>query len=246
MALDCCNELIGLGGETSFILRADLYMFKKQYELAIEDSKKHLETHDSPRAYGIIGCSFYYLKNYEESSKYLNKAVELDNSFTPDNFEVLTLHMESLYKLEKYGECLEISELILNYNSQIDKALYFKGLCLKHAGKYKEAMNIFDQLKSKEYYLKCQNHKASCYISLSEFEKALGCLDEYIGKISDKLSTSKEHFEKGYCHWKLRQYEKAVACFTTAEGMKPENLKEILELKKKCLNCMAIESEEKS
>ena len=170
-------------------------------------------------------------KKTNEFNKAENILKDLLNSLDKSNdlyYKTLILLSDVYFNKEDYSKSVEISNEIIK-SDKIEykaKGLYNKFWALYKFGKYKEAINVFNELikinKNDKIVENTRAAVSNIYYLLGQYSNAIKTADLVKGEnINENLS-----YLKGLCYMELENYEKAIDSF---EFSAKSNDKEIAE-----------------
>lgn len=158
-----------------------VYNNKKEYQKALEYFDKALTLVDNGKDTSNLTLLLYStfqekgkaliglnkneeaVKCYEESIKYINKALENK----PDDINLLITKGSSLFSLKKFEDAIKCFDKVLSIDKDNYYALASKGFLLSNLGKFKEAIEYYDKaLKIKPDDTWCLNNKEKALASL--------------------------------------------------------------------------------
>jgi tetratricopeptide (TPR) repeat protein len=114
--------------------RASLYLDDGKYELARQDAERAREIEDDAEVEMYLGFALYYLGQFEESLKCINKSIEYDAAYLPSYLYGGTFCLEQ----EEYDKALQYLNLALRLDPQNVTATMYKGIALVELEKTEE------------------------------------------------------------------------------------------------------------
>ncbi|XP_054267163.1 sperm-associated antigen 1-like [Macrosteles quadrilineatus] len=109
-----------------------LNLIEEEAQIYSNAEKEILAEHENLR-----GNEFYQAKDYEEAEKYYTASLAIHPTAKTFNNRA-----SCRLKLAKYSEAIEDADKTLELEANNIKALYRKGIALKHLNKYQEALQI--------------------------------------------------------------------------------------------------------
>lgn len=161
----------------AFEKRAQCYEKLNKTELAAKDYKLLTGIDPDEEIYFYkTGVNLSKLDRYEESNRYVNKALELEKKY----IEALDLKTYNLLQLRKYREAHETANFAIKLESRAD-LYYKKGIALYYLENYEDAELCFRKVLSKEN----KNYKAMVWLgrTLTKNEKLPLALSQFIEAI---------------------------------------------------------------
>jgi len=156
------------------------------------------------------------MKEYEESIKVIDKAIEL----IPTQLNLYTTKIFLLIAAKREIEALELIDELLKQYPQLKSMLYLqKSFIYFQIKKYDEALEVIDDLlKIKPKDIKVINNKALFLAYLERKEEAIKTA-EYLVSLNPKLGNSYDTY--GEVLMTLGEYENAIAKYKKALEIEP-------------------------
>ena len=185
------NEIIGQ------LARA--YIKVQNYEKAIEVLKSIEKDEKNTMLWNYrMGCSYFYLKDYEKAEEYFLKAYNLE----PEDENIKDFLMDiyiNLSKQVKFGEDdLDNQKKALNY-----------------------ALKAKDYMTTDDKKIECYSYLAFLYNKFTEYQKAEELLKIVISLGRDDLWI---HSELGYCLGELNKLEESLEHYLKVIELEPNNI----------------------
>jgi len=205
------------------------YYLLEKYEEADKRFSKLLidfpQSNLAPQAYYKLGKSNFKEKDYRKVIEVYKEFIKKYPQYKGEEIEEIYFILGQSYLwLEKYKEAEEsFGKLILLYpqSEVISQAKYYKGLCLFNQKKYKETIEILEELISEEergvndkQRAEAQYLLAHCWLNLGKYDKVskeLEDLKQY--KTSNPLIFEKSIFDLGLTYSIQGDKEKAILKF---------------------------------
>ena len=185
------NELIGK------LARA--YIMIQNYEKAIEVLKSIEKEEKNTMLWNYrMGCSYFYLEDYEKAEEYFLKAYNLE----PEDENIKDFLMDiyiNLSKQVKFGkDDLDNQKKALNY-----------------------ALKAKDYMTTDDKKIECYSYLAFLYNKFTEYQKAEELLKIVISLGRDDLWI---HSELGYCLGELNKLEESLEHYLKVIELEPNNI----------------------
>ena len=156
--------------------------------------EKLLEKESDPDANHILGCIKMREREYDDSIKLLNTALELKN----DDIGILISLGCALSSNKNYDESIKIFNKIININSKISQVYFYLGESYRQTEQYAEAISSFKKcLEITPDHVGCQLILGVTYEELSDFDNAINFYKSCIESYPDYVEP---HINLGMCY----------------------------------------------
>lgn len=145
----------------------------------------------------------------ESAVSYYRKALELDSRHGPSYFRLGRL----LYRAKRPAEAKKLLQSSVRYDPENSQAHYYLGKILKDNGEFAAALTAFEKAqKDSEYKVRAIIERGGCYMSQTDFERAITELERAAGLLTDERSPEAlhTHYFLGVCYERTRRIEAAV------------------------------------
>jgi tetratricopeptide (TPR) repeat protein len=181
-----------------YSLLGDAYLVKNDGAKAIESFKKALNVNPGfPLAYLKIGNIYNKARNYNEGLKYYNEGLEKNPDYVLFHRQIGDLY----YRAKQYQKAIASYKVYVENTDKNDDNDFRYASFLFLNENYKDALNIFENLKKKDYSNPILYRLLGySYYETGDASKGLEYMNEYWKKTNDKLiiGTDYEYMGKLY------------------------------------------------
>jgi tetratricopeptide (TPR) repeat protein len=231
-------------GDANFFL-SEIQYNNEQYKKAINNYLTILEQYPRTKnkyreeIYYKIAQSYFYLKNYSESIKYVNLLL---SQFPKGHLlnDAYLLKAEDLFLLNEFDEALNILnilEQVNNYKYQdyvyyLQGRIYYEKIFAVEKKDKKEiadkSLSYFEKVKKEFPKTSILNYvyfrEANVYYAMEEYPRAINIINELLKKEKDeKLQLVLKYF-LAWNYYMVKNYDKALQIYSEIEKYENENI----------------------
>ena len=197
--------------------RGSIYAELKQYEKALADFNKVIETHPkNAKYYFLRGEIHSKLKQHEKAIADVKKAIEISPKHVSDYLNRSHVYLE----LKEYEQAIADLNKAIDVNPEYVTSYLVRGhfhFLLKY---YKKAIADFNKaIETNPRDAIAYNFRGLAYHELKDYDKAIADFNKAIA-IDPKHESY--YFIRGYVYLEQKQYEKAIVDFSKAIEINPK------------------------
>ncbi len=173
----------------------------------------------NPENFYHAGKIFYMAKQYQNATKLLKNAVDLNGRY----FDALTTFGKSLFYLKHFGEAQKYLEKAKDINPREPENLFFLAQVLEYLGDYNRAITLLDIAeKSENWKGKALFLKGKILLSADSPSQAIVELEKSLNytKSTDQILLTK--YLIANCYEKMKNLSKAIEYWEYIHNLQPD------------------------
>ena len=200
---------------------AELYTRFDQPEEALKEYLLLIKLEPNSSAhYYHAGVLFAQRGKLDRAADFFRKTISIEPRHSDAHYELGYL----LYRTKRPAEAKEELDHAIRYRQDNFKAYYYLGRLLKDSHDYVAGLIAFEKSqRDPEFRIKSLIERGSCYMNLSNLDKAVSEFDRAIRLIEDE-NTPEGLYARYFlsvCYEKLRQFEDAIEQWEKIYARKP-------------------------
>lgn len=211
--------MIGCGKDTAYFHKAEDYLSKGEYSIAIENyNKAIMEDEELQKSYRGAGIAYMKMANYEKAEEMFFRALKASDG-TLDDMELdLSYYLgEIQICLGKYEEAVKTYTNVLEVYEDETEAYFYRGSAYLRRADHKKAESDFKKAaESNDAFILYGIYEAYEAMSMGDAEGY-----SYLEKITKlKGNSGEELYVKGKAYYKMGDEEKAIELLKKSEKEK--------------------------
>ncbi len=200
-----------------YTIRGNVYQYKTQYELSIEDYSSAIR-YEQNYVYAWTGRanSYYYLQSYDKAVYDYSQALRLESS----NADLWYGRANCYFAKKEYDKAIGDYTTAIAYNANHANAYAYRAASFFYKLDYRKAIEDY----SAAIRLNANSHenlyyRGYCYFLLGEYDLAIA---DYTQAINIDPSYSNAWYSRGAATFAKDDYDKAIKDFSQAINLKPD------------------------